>query len=74
MSTYTTVQGDTWDLIAFRVYGDESLANVLMESNYPYLDFFVFPEGIELNVPEVTISEDDDFEVPEWREGEDDEL
>ena len=73
MSTYTTVQGDTWDLIAYKLYGDESYADVLMESNYPYLDFFVFPADVVLNAPEVKRSEDD-FEVPEWREGEDDEL
>ena len=73
MSTYTTVQGDTWDLIAYKLYGDENYADVLMQSNYPYLDFFVFPADIVLNVPEVSRSEND-FEIPEWREGEDDEL
>ena len=74
MSTYTTVQGDTWDSIAYKLYGDEAHTDVLMENNYPYLDFFVFPEGIVLKVPEVSLYSEDDFEVPEWREGEDDEL
>lgn len=73
MGAYITVQGDTWDLIAYKVYGNENYADVLMQSNYPYLDFFVFPADIVLNVPEVSRSEDD-FEIPEWREGEDDEL
>jgi phage tail protein X len=73
MGAYITVQGDTWDLIAYKVYGNEIYADVLMQSNYPYLDFFVFPADIVLNVPEVSRSEDD-FEIPEWREGEDDEL
>lgn len=73
MGAYITVQGDTWDLIAYKVYGNENYANVLMESNYPYLDFFVFPEGITLKVPEVEIPEYD-FEIPDWRDGEEDEL
>ena len=31
--TYTTVQGDTWDLISFALYGTEKYVGELMESN-----------------------------------------
>ena len=44
MNTYTTIQGDTWDLIAKKVYGDEKKLDVLMEYNFPVLDYTVFPE------------------------------
>lgn len=31
MEQYTTVQGDTWDIIAKKVYGNEKYAGYLME-------------------------------------------
>ena len=34
--TYETVQGDTWDKIAYQVYGDEKYAGYLMENNTCY--------------------------------------
>lgn len=52
--TYTTIQGDMWDLIAKRLYDDEKALNVLLEANPAYLDTVVFPAGIVLVVPEYT--------------------
>lgn len=52
--TYTTTQGDMWDLIAKRLYNDEASLNVLLEANQRYADMVVFPEDIELVVPEYT--------------------
>ena len=51
LKTYTTVQGDMWDSIAYKCYGDESGINVLMAGNENYVDF---PAGIVLDVPEYT--------------------
>lgn len=65
--TYTTVQGDTWDNIAFKVYGKESYADFLMENNYPYLDILVFPSGVVLNTPDMP--EETSTELPPWRDG-----
>lgn len=53
MRTYTTVQGDTWDLIAYKVYGDEKLMSVLIEANPTYLETVIFSAGVTLNIPEV---------------------
>lgn len=50
--TYTTQQGDAWDAIAFRVYGDETLTGWLMQNNFPHLDTFVFDTGVILQTPE----------------------
>lgn len=50
--TYTTIQGDMWDMIAKRIYGDEAALNVLLEANQRYADMVVFPADIELVVPE----------------------
>ena len=43
--TYTTIQGETWDNIALKVYGSEKYTSLLMENNYPHLDILVFPSG-----------------------------
>lgn len=52
LKTYTTVQGDMWDSIAYKCYGDENGINVLMAGNENYVDTVVFPAGIGLTVPE----------------------
>ena len=31
---YTTVQGDTWDLISYKVYGSEKYIGNLMQANF----------------------------------------
>lgn len=72
--TYTTKQGDMWDYIAWRVYGDESLVYLLYRENPKYLDTFIFDEGVKLYCPEVeVINEDEDEDAPEWQEDKDDE-
>lgn len=68
MQTYTTVQGDTWDIIARSIYGDELKATHLMQErkNITLLDYQIFPAGIEVAVPDVydDLPEED---IPEWR-------
>ena len=66
MEQYTTVQGDTWDIIAKAVYGDEKYAGYLMESNRTLLEYMIFPGGVTLNVPELPEESDDD--LPIWRD------
>ena len=62
--TYTTKQGDMWDYIAWKVYGDESLVYLLYRENPKYLDTFIFNEGVKLYCPEVeVINEDEDEDV-----------
>ncbi len=51
--TYTTVQGDMWDAISYRVYGTGDYTDRLMWANRQYLDYFIFPAGIVLNLPEI---------------------
>lgn len=67
--TYTTLQGQTWDQIAYEIYGDEFLCDQLMDVNRDRLGYFVFPSGIILNIPskdKVAIkSVSSDF--PTWR-------
>lgn len=73
MKTYTTIQGETWDEIAYKVYGSEEYAALLMAKNYPYLNVLVFSAGTVLNTPDISEYDDSD-ELPPWRTGaEDDE-
>ena len=66
--TYTTMQGDAWDAIAFRVYGDENMTGWLMQNNLPYLDVFVFDAGIVLQTPAVP-EDAQNSNMPIWRSG-----
>ena len=65
-STYMTSQGDTWDLIAYDLYGDEKYMHYLIEANWPLLDTLVFSSGTKVIVPD--IPEDADEDVPFWRD------
>lgn len=42
---YITEQGDTWDLIAYKLYGEERYMKNLIEANWPLLDILVFSAG-----------------------------
>lgn len=64
MGTYETISGDTWDKIAKAVYDDESYAALLMSANPKLLDYFVFPAGVVLDVPEAPEKTTD---LPDWR-------
>lgn len=66
---YTTVSGQTWDQIAYEVYGKERYCTYLMDANRDKLDYFIFPDGITIVIPDedqlnpVTVSSD----YPAWR-------
>ena len=68
MATVQTVQGDTWDTIARRIYGDELRAQDLMEEreNIRLLEYQVFPAGITVMAPEVEERNTLD-DLPDWR-------
>lgn len=66
-AVYKTIQGDTWDMIAKRVYGDEKRMDLLMANNFPLLEYFIFPAGVEVRVPELPQEEPEN--LPAWRKG-----
>ncbi len=65
MKEYRTIQGDTWDWIAKKVYGNEKRLDVLMENNQDLLDILIFPAGVTLQIPEELPESAED--VPAWR-------
>lgn len=67
MRSYRTIQGDTWDLIAFRMYpdiGGERLLHELIGANPNWTDTVIFPAGAVLNVPEIEIPKSNT--LPPW--------
>ena len=63
--TYTTIQGDMWDSISYKVYGSEKYVGLLMKSNPTLLDIFIFGAGTVLSVPE--LEDEKESDMPSWR-------
>lgn len=61
---YTTTQGDTWDIIALKVYGDEKYMSQLLKANPRYTDIIVFSAGVEIVCPDI---EDTMEHLPPWK-------
>jgi len=58
MRVYRTVQGDTWDIIALRMYpklGGEKLMDRLLEANSKHRDTVSFAADVLLQIPDVEI-------------------
>jgi phage tail protein X len=54
--TYTTVQGDKWDSIAYQQMGSVKYTDQLMNLNHQYIDYYIFPAGIVLQLPDKVTS------------------
>ena len=52
MRQYETVSGDTFDVVAHKIWGDAKRAGELMQANFAALEYLVFPAGVILKVPE----------------------
>ena len=65
---YVTVQGDKWDLIAHQQLGDTRHMNRLMAANPEYLEYYIFPAGIELQLPEIEAEQAALSALPPWRQ------
>lgn len=48
---YITLQGDAWDAIAYRLWGEERFFMGLVKANPEHLDVVVFEAGVRLKVP-----------------------
>lgn len=53
MKTYRTIQGDMWDSIAYKQLGSIAYTDKLMRLNPQHRDIYIFPAGIELQLPEI---------------------
>ena len=69
MSTYTTVQGDTWDGIAFKLFGSEANMSQLIAANRAHAETVVFGAGVVLAIPEIETASVPST-LPPWKTGE----
>lgn len=67
MPDYTTKSGDTWDLIALKVYGSELKADWLMQNNLEHIRTVRFDSGVVLSTPDLPDEKSGD--LPPWKAG-----
>jgi len=67
MKTYTTVQGDTWDGIAFRLLGSEKFMPQLMRVNPSHISTVIFSAGVALQIPIIAPAMSES--LPPWKRG-----
>lgn len=65
LKTYTTIQGDMWDMIAYKVYGKEAYISKLLEANEDLKDIAIFPAGVPIICPEA--DPETSSILPPWR-------
>lgn len=62
---YKTQQGETWDQISRKLYGNGKYTGALLQANLKYSHFVFLPYGTELNVPELEMT--DELPMPPWK-------
>jgi len=66
--TYTTKQGDMWDSISKKLYGNEKYTEQLMKANTAYISTVVFSAGVILIAPDVDAASSASVSSrPPWR-------
>lgn len=63
--TYSTIQGDMWDSIAYKVYGREKCMTQLLQANETHKEITVFPAGVKLVCPDIPA--ESSRILPPWR-------
>ncbi|WP_449602459.1 phage tail protein [Paenibacillus sp. Marseille-Q9583] len=62
---YKTLQGDTWDGIAFKLYNNAHLMTLLINANPEHAGTVVFSGNVILNVPDKPTNASET--LPPWR-------
>jgi len=52
MMSYSTIQGDVYDLISYKVYGDEGFLNEIAAANPAHMETVMFNSGVVLVIPD----------------------
>lgn len=65
MDDYITTQGDTFDIIAYKVYGDEKQMAVLLEANPAHRATVIFSANVTIKVPAIEVSTT--APLPPWK-------
>lgn len=62
---YTTMQGDTFDMIALDAYDEESKAHIIIQANPQHRQVVVFDAGVKLRIP--IIAQEGSDTLPPWK-------
>lgn len=65
VDVYTTVQGDTWDIIALKVYGSEKHIGKIMLANPELANIIYFSANVEVICPDIEIQASGN--IPPWK-------
>lgn len=65
VDVYTTIQGDTWDIISLKVYGSENYMGEIMLANSDMVGIIYFNSGVEIICPDIEIETSDN--LPPWK-------
>lgn len=64
--TYTSLEGDRWDLIAYRFYGDIDQMTRIIEANPNMTLSEVLPTGTKLYIPIIAGLPPNNKDLPYW--------
>lgn len=68
MKTAVTKHGETWDMLSYRIYGDEHYMDTLIGANYLLRKVAIFPHGVEINVPDIDTGKSSvSSNLPPWK-------
>lgn len=65
MTSYTTIAGDMWDVIAYKTLGSELYMDKIISENLAYRETVIFEAGITLVIPEKSVSVSSS--LPPWK-------
>lgn len=65
MREYITALGDTWDIIAYKMYGNERQMSRLIEANSKHRETVLFPADIVIQVPDIAVTTS--TVLPPWK-------
>ena len=68
MATTTTRHGETWDMISYRVYGDEHWTWRLVNANRELRHVRLFSAGIKITVPPLPEEAASRNSLPPWKQ------
>ncbi len=66
---HITAEGDQFDSLALKYYGEETLASRIISANLDYCGVLIFDAGVDLRIPIMSGAETPET-LPPWRRGE----
>lgn len=62
----TAIQGETFDSLSYRLYGEERMSHYIRQYNTQYSDVVIFTGGEKLTIPVLSETESKESLAP-WR-------